>query len=362
MGGYDGRMEHLDQLAAALGRRIAACRTLPLQVFGAPHERVVDPIRGTGVLVNPRRAERPPGEDEHCPFCDGRTPPTLGYVPAVGHGPPVPVIENEEASLEVVRRLVAASGGAAVSPFAAIQALGSQRRGARDGTSVPLVHPASPWLARVFLNLVPVLHDAGGREACFVVSVPPAHHGDDLGVLGPWTPAGREGSRALPPLVVESVVACWQLLEGWASAEGLIAIPFINGGKDRTSGQSVSCFHSQVYATGARDVPPLYEALAHRRRSWGCPLCAVLGDPRLRLRDFGTVAVMAHPAPERDLTWLVAPTEELATLGSLPAPADLAAAVSWAVRLYEPLLGGVPAYVVATREPSQTAAVVRAGG
>ena len=61
------------------------------------------------------------------------------------------------------------------------------------------------------------------------------------------------------------------------------------------------------------------------------------------------MAVVAHPAPEWDLSWLVIPTEEVATLGSLPAARDLAAALSWVVRLYEPLLGGVPAYAVVVR-------------
>jgi galactose-1-phosphate uridylyltransferase len=343
-------MERPDQLATALQHRIAACRALPFQVFGQPHERVIDPIRGTSVLVNPRRAQRPPGDDAHCPYCEGRTPPTLCYVPAAdGRGPLAPVIEREEASLAVVRRLVDSSGDEPVSPFAAVEAVGKYRHEGADGVSVPLVHPATPWVARVFLNLIPVLNDAAGREACFVVSVPPAHHADDLGVLGSWTPVGRAGSHPLPPTVVEAVVACWRLLEGWASAQGLTAIPFINGGKDRASGQSVSCFHSQVYVTGPGDEPPLYEALARRRRASGCPLCSLLGDPRLRLREFGSVAVMAHPAPERDLTWVIAPTEDVPTLGSLASPADLAAALSWAVRLYEPLLGGVPAYTLVVR-------------
>jgi hypothetical protein len=300
------------------------------------------------VLVNPRRSQRPPGDDEHCPFCDGRTPPTLAYVP-IGAGAPVPVVEDERASFDLVRRLVSDSGGAPISPFAVVEALGEGRRSGPDASAVPLVHPALPWSARMFLNLIPVLHDADDREACFVISVPPAHHGDDLGVLGPWTPAGREGSRALPAAVVEAVVACWRLCEDWATAEGLLAIPFVNGGMDRASGQSVQCFHSQVCAVGPGDEPPLYEALAHRRRESGCPVCGVLSDPSLRLREFGSVAVMAHPTPERDLTWLVAPIEEVSSLGALPALADLAAAVSWAVRSYEPLLGGVPAYVAAVR-------------
>jgi galactose-1-phosphate uridylyltransferase len=143
------------------------------------------------------------------------------------------------------------------------------------------------------------------------------------------------------------LVRCWVYLESWSRARGLTSVPFLNGGKNRASGQSQAHFHGQFYALGPEDQPPLYRRLAERRRE-GCPVCRVLGDEGLRLRAFGSVAVAVHPAPARDLTLVVAPVDDVALLGQVDT-VDFSRALSWAVRSWEALLGGVPAYVVAVR-------------
>jgi galactose-1-phosphate uridylyltransferase len=209
-----------------------------------------------------------------------------------------------------------------------------------------LVHPERPWLARTFLNFVPLLVDPRSAANCFVVSVPPSLHDHDLGVT---LVAKQEGKSAdvLPLPVLEAVVHSWIVLEAWSLQNGLTAVPFINGGKSRASGQSLDHFHGQLYALGPSDEPPLYRRLANLRRT-ACPVCDILGDEGLRVRTFGSVAVAVHPAPSRNLTLVVAPLEERTHLAELEV-ADFAAALSWAVRRYETLLGGVPAYVVAVR-------------
>lgn len=81
----------------------------------------------------------------------------------------------------------------------------------------------------------------------------------------------------------------------------------------------------------------------------GCPLCAIIGDPHLLVKRFGDVRVAVHPAPSRNLTFVIASEEEVPRLSDLPDLRAFAEALSWTVRRYESLLGGVPAYVVALR-------------
>ncbi|GAB4252704.1 MAG: hypothetical protein Kow00122_10500 [Thermoleophilia bacterium] len=328
-------------LVGALDARIGACLELPFQVRGVPHRRLHNPFSGAGVLLNPARGSRTRAEPGACPYCAGRTPPTLFYVRG-RRGQPVPVVEDEAESLAVARAMRTRGEG---DPWAVIAALAGRRRVDATGRPVPLVHPAEPWLARVFLNLTPAVVSAESAANAFVVSVPPALHEADL---APVRRTDREAGPTLPPEALAAVVRSWVLLEVWAAARGLVAVPFINGGKDRASGQSLGCFHSQVVVLGPEDAPPLYAEIARRRVTAGCPVCALLADPGLRVADVGSVAVAVHPAPDRDLTLVVAPYAETTTLADL-LPEDLSRALLVAASCLERALGGLPAYNVAVR-------------
>lgn len=328
-------------LVAALDARIAACIELPFQVRGVPHRRLRNPFSGVEVLLNPARGSRTRAEPGTCPYCAGRTPPTLFYV-RDQRGKPALAVEDEAESLEVARTLRACGED---DPRAVIAALAGRRRLDVRGRPVPLVHPAEPWLARVFLNLTPAVVSAESPANAFVVSVPPALHEADL---APVRRTGREAGPTLPPVTLAAVIRSWALLDAWAAARGLTAVPFVNGGKDRASGQSLGCFHSQVVVLGPEDALPLYSGIARRRVAAGCPVCALLADPALRVADVSSVAVTVHPAPDRDLTLVVAPYAETITLGDLP-PEDLSRALLLAASCLERALGGLPAYNVAVR-------------
>lgn len=351
-------------LIEELDARIAACLELPVQVRGGPHRTAVDPLRGSRVLFNPARSQRPRRGDAGCPFCTGQTPPSLFYVtPAGPRGEAVAslddlassevrpgriVIEREEESLRLLREFAKdAPFGEQPDPWEAIRLLMGHAHPGPFGSAVPLVHPGEPWLMRTFLNFVPVIVDPDGAANCFVLSGPPPFHYSDVGILVKDAEEGRP-TPILPVGVVEALLESWTVLEGWCAARGLISVPFVNAGKSPASGQSLECFHSQLYALAPKDTPPLFQRLAEERRR-RCPVCAIIDDDELHIATFGSVAVAVHPAPTRNLTFVVAPVQEVPDLSSLEASREFASALSWAVRRYESLLGGVPAYVIALR-------------
>jgi galactose-1-phosphate uridylyltransferase len=352
-----------DDLIAALDSRIGHCMDLPFQVRGEPPRTATDPLRGSTVFINPSRSQRPRGGDAGCPFCTGQTPPSLFYVEAKdakgpqdvtspGVRPAAARVEDEQATCELARGyLDTLAPGQAPDPWTAVRLLLEHSHAGPWGATVPLVHPARPWLMRAFLNFVPVIFDRETLANCFVLSGPPAFHDDDIGVLR--KNAGEGGSKRVLALgVVQALMDSWVTLETWSRSRGLIPVPFINGGKSPLSGQSLECFHSQFYALGPKQLPPSFERLA-RARDRECPVCSIIGDEELRVAEFGSVAVAVHPAPSRNLTLVVAPLEPVPFLADLPSTRDLAAALAWAVRRYEVMLGGVPAYVVAVRTGEQ---------
>jgi galactose-1-phosphate uridylyltransferase len=346
-------------LTRLLDERIQACLELPFQVRGGAHRCEVDPLRGSSVLFNPARSQRPRGGDAGCPFCTGQTPPTLFFMEAVGDsgseglsGAAVrmggAVVETEQATLEIVRLYVSElPPGEAPDPWQSIRLLMRQSHPGPWGAETPLVHPARPWLMRTFLNFVPVIADPASAANCFVLSVPPPFHDSDIGLLLKDMERGQP-QGVVPAAVVEALVQSWVVLEAWAKSRGLTPVPFVNAGKSPASGQSLECFHSQFYALDRRDRPPLFRSLAERRRT-ACPVCEILQREELCVGTFGSIVVAVHPAPTRNLTFVVAPREEVADLAQLPSVADFATALSWAVRRYEQILGGVPAYVIAVR-------------
>ncbi|GAB4242358.1 MAG: hypothetical protein Kow00129_00820 [Thermoleophilia bacterium] len=345
-------MEANSSLIAALDRRIGECMAVPVQLSEGGHERLVDPLRGGEVLLNPRRAQRPLGGDRGCPFCTGQTPPTLFYVEAdAGEGEDPGVgpaqIETEQDSFRAIRRYLAElPEGAGPDPWAVIRLLMDVRHPDRTGRDVPIVHPAEPWLVRTFLNFVPLIREPATGANCFVLSVPPPFHDRDIGILK-HNPAGDQ--PPLPLVIMEALLESWVVLETWAKHRDLIPIPFINGGKNPLSGQSLECFHSQFFALSRADFPPLYGRFAERRREGDCPVDRILERRELVVARFGEYVVCVHPAPVRNYSLVVAPEREVADLASLEDRRRFAAALSWAIRAYEILLGGVPAYVVALR-------------
>ena len=342
-------MQASPDIVQALDRRIAACLALPLQVSAGRARWVPDPFTETPVLLNPARRTRPQGAGPGAhDLCQGRTTPTLLYAtPAGGDGVGAVIVEEETATLDLARRLMEGSSRP-LSPAELVGALGLESRPGPGGSPVPLTLPREPWLARGFLNLVPGWADPDSGANAFVIGVPPEHHDLELGLtreeLAADSPAG-----VLPPAVIEGLFHLWLVLEAWSTYRGLVPVAFINGGRSRLSGQSISCFHAQFLALPPDPVPPVFEFLRLRRAAGECPLCALLGDEGLRAATVGRTAIIVHPAPARDLTLLVVPEYEAAALEDLENLGELAAALGRAVRMYEVLLGGLPAYVAGLR-------------
>jgi galactose-1-phosphate uridylyltransferase len=331
-----------DRLSEALDVRVASCMSLPLQV-PTSDEMLVDPLAGSRVILSPGRGARPhtagnadPGVGG--PYGEGRTPPTLFYVPAASSGPGLTlVVETETESLEVVGRQVGALGSA----WEAVEALGAERRVGADGIPVPLVFPSEPWLARTFLNVAPIARHPGSGANGFVIAVHPDREDADLSASG--------GAPILAPRAVEAVVWSWALLQRWADRRGLYSVPFINGGKDPGSGQSLRAFHAQFYALDSGMAPPIYGRLGESAGAHRCPLCELTAAADLEVDRIGSVSVCAHPAPDTECTLLVTPMEHVGNLTDLSSPADMSRALSAAVGAFEHALGTVPPYNVAVR-------------
>jgi hypothetical protein len=256
------------------------------------------------------------------------------------------VVADETDSLELARRL--AASGTPPTPAELARALGEETRPDSGGRAVPVTLPREPWVARGFLNLIPMVADAATGANAFVVGVPEEYHHLEPALTRDELAADPAGP-VLPQPVLEGLLGVWTVLEAWSAFRGLLPVAFVNGGRSRLSGQSAPCFHGQFLALPPASVPPVYELLQLRRAAGECPLCALLGDEGLRAATIGRMAVVVHPAPTRDLTLLVVPEYEAGTLEELEGLGELADALTRALRMYEVLLGGLPAYVLALR-------------
>lgn len=346
------------RLVEAFEARVAACADLPFQSLPTESIEAIDPLSGRRVLLSSARAGRPRTGSATAAYREGRTPPTLSFVPR--DGPPVPVVEWETETLTTARER-------ALSPWKIVESFGGRTRTQADGACVPLVFPSVPWKARTFFNLAPIVADRISGANGFVVAVAPEHESADLGrLMGPGSAASAVtagsaassasgsgipgmGSPVLPQSVFEAVVYSWALLEQWAESRALVSVPFINGGKGAASGQSLDCFHAQFYALDPEPLPPYHEALRRAAERGDCPLCRLVASPELEVTRVGSVGVWAHPAPETEATLVAAALGHEAALAALPDLADLARGIASAVRCFEHLLGGVPPYNVAVR-------------
>lgn len=291
-----------------------------------------DPITGRIVLINPLRSARhfevsregPPRGTarEDCLFCTGRTPSTLFYFDEEGRL----VLEEESASLRAAAEFWKQPGmdpARVADHYELVAALGS--------FTVP-----SNWRARTFFNLTPTI-GANQPGNCYVTSVHPDYHYREI--------------PDMPASILSAVVASWQVLEQLAAEEGLLAVPFINGGRRPESGQSVSCFHSQTYVM---KTPGLFEAIRARREEAGCGVCKILQQRQFGIKRLGPVWLGAHPAPARNYSVIVTvePGERcparLSDLSELERR-TFADALRLATQIYRQMFGEVPAYNVAVR-------------
>lgn len=305
-----------------LKRRIEQCQ---FQQFKPKSlSRVEDPITGRIVLVNPNREMRQvelqrkrPGAKkrrEDCYYCSGETPSTLFYV-------------NHNKRLKLMRETR--------SMRAALDFLRGKDKNKKDTyyrmlkSISSLTFPGERWATRTFLNLVPSLTDY--PELALVISINPADHYKHM--------------HQLPERVLSAVVISWQAIEELASRSRMVAVPFINGGKRAEAGQSISCFHSQVYITKA---PPLYKHIASRRKRNGCAVCRILRRRSLTVYSNREFMVLAHPAPVRNHALLIAPKRCVAQLNAIDADA-FADALKVSLKAIKSLTGVVPGYNVAVR-------------
>ena len=305
-----------------LKKRIVATRHQQFRPEGLT--RIEDPITGRTVLLNPNRQSRhtelPTGRRStkksrsECYYCRGETTSTLFYV---------------DESLRMV-------GADETGSLDASRAFLMHRDKQRIDTFYDLVKkisgktmPPKGWLTRTFLNLVPPMTDY--PEMSLITAVSPKYHHAHM--------------HELPLRVLAAMVISWQAIERLAQAEKLQIVPFINGGKRPESGQSISCFHSQVYLT---KTPPLYKQIARRRARDGCGVCQTLRKRSLLIHSNRRVKVLVHPAPSRNHGLLVAPKQCQSELGRMDPP-SLAEGLQVSLQAIALLTGTVPAYNIAVR-------------
>jgi hypothetical protein len=146
------------------------------------------------------------------------------------------------------------------------------------------------------------------------------------------------------PLIRQALFDLYAMLAEYAESRGLTPVPIVNGGRQRVSGCSSGCPHGQIWLLRAK--PELYEAIERRGDQLGyCPLCAEIGRPDLSVPVAGLskLRVLAHPAPQRSWSLVIAPVECTATLRAEDS-GEWAAAYAAAVGGLERRLGAMPAY------------------
>lgn len=285
---------------------------------------VEDPITGRMVLINPNREMRHAEfhresvglkkKRKDCYYCSGETPSTLFYV---DYNKKLKFMEETQ-SLDAAFNFLRGKDRSKVATYyKMLEKLSSHTL------------PKERWIARTFLNLVPSLTDYPGLS--LVISISPADHYKHM--------------HQLPERVVSAIIISWQEIEKLASSNRMVAVPFINGGKRAEAGQSVSCFHSQVYVT---KTPPLYKQIARRRKKHGCGVCRILRNRSLTVYSNREFKVMAHPAPVRSHSLLIAPRRCVSQLETID-PGALADALKVSLKAITSLTGVVPGYNVAVR-------------
>ncbi|MFQ5906015.1 MAG: hypothetical protein ACE5JA_05525, partial [bacterium] len=250
-----------------------------------------DPITGRVVIINPNRGFRRVefhGENlkrrrrrEECYYCKGGTPSTLFFV-------------DEDGEVRLLHETESLAAGLASLRASDTEKVSAYYQMVRDISGHTL--PGEGWLARTFLNLVPPL--TAYPELSLVTAVSPKYHYRQM--------------HRIPGRVLGAVIVSWRVMEQLATSNRMTVVPFINGGKRPESGQSIFCFHSQVYIT---QTPPLYRKIARRRRKHGCGVCKLLRKRTLSVYANSEFKVVVHPAPIRNRSLLIAPKRCVARLG-----------------------------------------------
>jgi len=313
----------------AFHRRLLRCFEL---VFGMEASQLVmDPITGRFARFTRARGARHKEAQagttrlttprEACFFCQLQTPPNLLYVNEAGEI----VVPNEQHSfLAAADFLSGKDTGKVETYYGLVQHLAQYN------------HIEGAWLARTFCNLTPALGRTSRLPLCLVQGIHPDYHNTEF--------------NELPPSVVQAVILSWQFIERFAQEHGLLAVPFINGGKRPESGQSVACFHGQVYLF--HSLPFLFQEIGRRRAEAGhCPICQDIlqgKSSELAIWNGHSLVVLAHPVPRRTWSLLVVPKTHTADLHSIEA-SEFADVLLRCVRAYQRLHHREPAYNIVVR-------------
>jgi galactose-1-phosphate uridylyltransferase len=313
------------------------------------HKHDVDPITGQEIIVNTARSKRhfetkkdslkegitPISE---CMYCRYETTPTLFYVNLKGEI----VFPNND---DVVKKIEEYLDEKILVHEDAKSDANTYYSLVKDNAIVSLNKEQinkeqikEDWICRVFLNLTPAIHERNGKGNCFLISGSSNWHDKDL--------------SELPITGIKACIEAWKLLAAWSKKNNLVFTPFYNGGKSIASGQSVDCFHFQVYAQP--EMPSIYKRISERNHSQGCGVCKILKEEEkkiLKVSEQGPFMIYVHPyPPKHNFTWLVAKkdcgsNECFEETDSL----ELAKAIKKAASLYPLLFGSIPAYNMLVR-------------
>jgi galactose-1-phosphate uridylyltransferase len=228
----------------------------------------------------------------------------------------------------------------------------------RSGPKVLIDMKKHKWLWRCFFNLTPSFIELPSN--CVILASHPEYHYLYL--------------DQMPPTVVASMVEGWKLWEGyveWLNSKEnveLRVLPFVNGGKRPEAGQSMFCFHSQVYFT---PVPKLFEKIKEIREEKApqCPLCSIINRKKnnseekvLEIYRNDTISLCMHPAPLRNFAMIAIPyrrgdedrcsdkkesgcSYKIKDLRN----SDVADVLQRSISIYRRLMGKVPAYNISVR-------------
>jgi len=322
-------MFHHSQLQA-FGSRLLRCDR---QVFGSADTSLVeDPITGRHARINSQRAcrHREGGHEttvlatprDKCFFCNDQTPANLVIVDRFGEIS----VPDEVASFEIADAYLAGKPNEVQTFYGLVSKLAASNK-----------IEYAWWLARTFPNLTPALGRSQSGPPCLVTALNPEFHYTEF--------------HDLPRAAAKAIIQSWQFIESWATSRGITVVPFINGGRRPESGQSVACCHGQIYLFDY--VPALYKQIQRRREEFGgCPICDVILQREfmnaLAIYEGPGVVVLAHPAPKRSWSLLVAPRSHQVRLQELDA-GELADALQRSVRAYKSLNSIEPAHNILLR-------------
>lgn len=332
----------------------------------------IDPITGREVLKNTARSQRTfqfksdkadkaEEKQEHpvekCIFCRGQTPSTLFYISeAKSHEGGTAFLCDEEYSIYAAKGFFSdeniRSTNDGLRPWCVNDIDIFYRMLERSSPHVlrDMEKENHPWLWRSFFNLTPSFIELPSN--CILLASHPEYHYLYL--------------DQMPPTVVSSMVEAWKVWEGYVEWKNSIrnenekelrVLPFVNGGKRPEAGQSMFCFHSQVYLT---PIPTLFNDIQkNRSEQEECPLCSILSrkqnnpdGKKLEVYHNDTMVLCMHPAPLRNFAMIALPLPQKGNCPSKIADlknSDVADVLQRSISIYRRLMGKIPAYNISVR-------------